>query len=98
MDAQTFAELVKPKNLSDRETLYTNVVLDEVRWDLYLFLLSRESEENFFDLTKYIEKLGDVAIFQCIINSLKTAGWKMSMSFGDTALFIYKEDKPKNCW
>ena len=98
MDEETFFECVKPKNLKDRESLYQKVVLDEMRWDLYLFLLSRESEEEYFDLSKYIEKVGDVEVFQCVINSLEIVGWKTCLSFGDTGLFIYKTEKPKNCW
>ena len=98
MDAETFLECVKPKNLKDRQNLYQKVVLDEMRWDLYLFLLSRESEEDYFDLTKYIEKVGDPDVFQAVINALEIVGWKTSLSFGDTGLFIYKGEKPKNCW
>lgn len=98
MDAETFAECVKSKNLKDRETLYQKVVLDEMRWDLYLFLLSRESEEDYFDISKYIEKVGNPDIFQVVIDSLESAGWKTSLSFGNTGLFIYKTEKPKNCW
>ena len=55
MDFESFLECIKPKNLKDRESLYQEVVLDEIRSDLYLFLLSRESEEDYFDLSKYIE-------------------------------------------
>ena len=98
MDEETFAECVKPKNLKAREALYQKVVLDEMRWDLYLFLLSRESEENYFDLSKYIEKVGDVEIFRKVINCLESVGWKTALSFGDTGLFIYRTEKPKNCW
>ena len=98
MDSETFLECIKPKNLNDRETLYEKVVLDEIRWDLYLFLLSRESEEDYFDLSKYIEKVGDVEILQSVINNIESVGWKTTLSFGDTGLFIYKTEKPKNCW
>jgi hypothetical protein len=98
MDSETFLECIKPKNLKDRETLYEKVVLDEIRWDLYLFLLSRDSEEDYFDLSKYIEKVGDVEILQSVINNLESVGWKTSLSFGDTGLFIYTSEKPKNCW
>jgi hypothetical protein len=98
MDAETFFECVKPKNLKDRQTLYQKVVLDEMRWDIYLFLLSRESEEDYFDISKYIEKIGDVDVCQSVINSLETVGWKTALSFGDTGLFIYSGEKPKNCW
>jgi hypothetical protein len=55
MDFESFLECIKAKNLKDRESLYQEVVLDEIRSDLYLFLLSRESEEDYFDLSKYIE-------------------------------------------
>jgi hypothetical protein len=98
MDEETFTECIKPKNLKNRESLYQKVVLDEMRWDLYLFLLSRDSEENYFDLSKYIEKVGDVEVFRADMNILENAGWKTALSFGDTGLFIYKGEKPKNCW
>ena len=98
MDEETFVECVKLKNLKSRDSLYQKVVLDETRWDIYLFLLSRESEEDYFDLSKYIEKVGDVEVFRGMMNVLQKVGWKTSLSFGDTGLFIYTGEKPKNCW
>ena len=98
MDAVTFENSVSPKNLKTRGALYIEVVLDEIRWEIYTFLLSRESQTNDFDLTKYITKVGDIDHIKPIFESLRKVGWNCDLSYGDTSLFIYRGEKPKNCW
>lgn len=97
MDGETFENSIKSLG-SNREDLFRETILDDVRWEIYLFLLSRETEEDYFDLTKYIEKIGDSDYIKPIFNSLRKSGWKCDLSYGDTAVFIYKGEKPKSCW
>lgn len=98
MDLPTFETSVSPKNLKGRNELYIEIVLDEIRWEIYVFLLSRESQEMDFDLTKYITKVGDIDHIKPIFESLIKVGWNCDLSYGDTSLFIYKGEKPKRCW
>ena len=98
MDEETFQALARPDNLANREELYRQATLDELRLALYMFLLSRESDEDDFDLTKYIEKLGDSDYLQPVFESLPNLGWKYTVSFGGTALFVYTGEKPSRCW
>jgi hypothetical protein len=97
MDRETFETVVG--NINDnRIELFRKIVLDEIRWDIYMFLLSRNTEDEYFDLTKYIDKLEDIDYIKPVFNSLGKSGWKWELSFGDTALFIFKGEKPVNCW
>ena len=99
MDEQTFIETVMPDVIeANKEELYVDIVLDQLRWDIYEHLVSRESEEEFLDITKYIDKLGDVEAFDSIFECLRLMGWKVDFSFGNTGVFIYLGDKPKSCW
>lgn len=99
MDEQTFISTVMPDIIeATRDELYVDIVLDQLRWDIYEHLVSRESEESFLDLTKYIEKLGDVEALDSVFECLRLMGWKVDLSFGNTGVFIYLGDKPKSCW
>jgi hypothetical protein len=33
-----------------------------------------------------------------VILELQQKGWKCQLSFGGTGLFVYANEKPKNCW
>ena len=98
MDEETFQTLADPDNVANREELYRHATLDELRLGLYMFLISRESDEDDFDLTKYIEKLGDSDYLRPVFDSLTYLGWKHTVSFGGTALFVYIGEKPSRCW
>lgn len=98
MDEDTFQTLITQSNISNKEALFRATILDELRLNIYTFLISRETEEDDFDLTKYIEKLGDILYIDPVLNALKAAGWKYTISFGDTALFVYTGDRPARCW
>ena len=99
MDEQTFIETVIPKTIEEnKEELFIDTVLDQLRWDIYEHLISRESEQEYLSLDKYIEKIGDIEQLECIFETLRLLGWKVDLSFGNTGVFIYLGDKPKCCW
>ena len=73
------------------------MALSKLRDEIFMFLISRENESDYFDLNSVnhisLDMVSDIR------TELKEAGWKTELSFGDTGLFIYStETKPPNCW
>jgi hypothetical protein len=94
MDSDTFITSISIKNQEKFSQLNINRICQELRKEIYNFLISRKSEEEFFDINLY--KKYDV--LEIIYKELEKAGWKYDTSYGDTCLFIFKENKPRNCW
>ena len=73
--------------------------------DIYLFLITRDSENDYYDLDAFsikyferdIKKVQELMID--VIAQLDNLGWKCKYSFNDTGLFIYStETQPPSCW
>jgi hypothetical protein len=74
-----------------------------LRQQLYLHMLERK-ENDFFDINRFNkahvnnEKLCE-EIFSVVVAELEALGWKYTISFGGTGLFIYSsENKPVSAW
>jgi hypothetical protein len=78
---------------------YSTSILNE---RIVKFLLFREDETEFFDLTPYLrdktfnEYLDSVLI--SVKDEIESLGYKTSFGYGKTGLFIYKNDPPENAW
>jgi len=73
-----------------------------LRREIYEHVISHK-EDEYFSLdtfsSKFNMKLEDIKEqISCVVEELKNINWKCSYSYGETALFIYREEKPKNCW
>ena len=94
MDSDTFINLI-----TNNQEIFVKLNLQrlckELRQNIYIFLISRKSEEDFFDITRHTK---DSECLEIIYKELEIAGWKHRLSYGDTGLFIYRENVPKNCW
>lgn len=73
--------------------------------EIYDLLVSRESENEYYDLDSFtvrhldrnIKKMHD--IMNIVIDELQKLGWTCKYSFNDTGLFIYSTEKPPpSCW
>ena len=81
-----------------------NRLLGVLRNDIYEHLLWND-DNNFFDLDKFckehlkrdtemLEKMKDI-----IIDELNKLNWNCKLSYGGTALFIYRTtEAPSSCW
>lgn len=81
---------------------YRDRVLCYLRRDLYEHIL-RSKEDEYFDLDRFnATHLIDLTITIELVNVVSTElmklGWNCALSYGNTALFIYSGEKPKNCW
>jgi hypothetical protein len=99
-----FPSLMTP----DRAHLFRDLVEQRLscylRRDIYEFVTSRASENEYFDLDKFsVERGKNITlvreIAKKIILELQKLGWKCKTSFGCTGLFIYStENPPPNCF
>ena len=69
------------------------LVEEEFRKSVYKFMLLRKDYTEYYDVSKV-----DTELLQKIRDDLEKCGWTTALSYGDTGLFIYKGEKPKNCW
>ena len=91
MDSETFIALVKHEE--NFKTLYMKNRIESFRKDVFDFLLSRKTENEYFVIQDKTE--GEL---KQICNELSEAGWKTTLSYGDTGLFVYRNKTPDNCW
>ena len=92
MDKTEFKLLLTSTEISQ---LRERKVSNDLRLCIYNFLVMRASENEFFDLTTYAK---ETRIVKEMIDDLESMGWKIKMSYGDTALFIFKGEVPRACW
>ena len=85
---------------ADIESLQTKFLTSIVLDRIVKFVLFREDESEFFDLTPYIreykEKMDPVIDHIC--SEIEKLNYKTELGYGKTAIFIYKSDVPENCW
>lgn len=86
---------------------YITILLKRVRADISNFILTRGSGyENFFDLSPYHRltknlKTGEhimKTIIDTICGEINETGFLTKLGYGNTAIFIYKGEVPRNCW
>ncbi len=97
MNELDFKTLANASNFESFPSLLFERQLSRLRQDIFEFLLSRKSEDDYIDLTD-IKKLNSQKVFEKVFQELTEMGWKFALGFGETGLFIYKENKPITCW
>ena len=84
----------------DIKQLQTKFLVSIIMERIVKFLLFRDDEGDFFDLTPYLreykEKMEPVITRIC--SDIENLDYKTVLSYGKTALFIYKNEVPENCW
>ena len=95
-------ELYHVNNKNNFHKIWEKSVEYKLRNNILEFLLSRESEDDYYDLDKQILIYGEKLvsrIIPIIISELENLKWKTKLSFGNTGLFIYStSEPPKTCW
>jgi len=72
------------------------------RRDLYEHITSKE-EKDYYELDRFNKKrLNDVKLMEKMTGEvreeLEKLGWKTETSFGHTGLFIFRDERPPNCF
>lgn len=103
MDTDTFKTMCKNHVTSEN---YILTKLEDLRMDIWKFMCERnykfdnedilDVNREYFDITNYVNAIGNEV--EIVINELREAGWKVEKSYGESAIFIFKGDKPENCY
>ena len=79
-----------------RKVYNAKYLLEKLRLEIYTFMLSRESEDDYYNFFNKTD--AEKELIPQICTELENVGWKWKLGFGDSALFIYKNDVPVTCW
>ncbi len=101
MDA--FPPELNPENKENFSSMYDRYWKRCIRDEIYKKMISGD-ESDFFDYDCFARKnylnIASVrTLVYEVIDELKSLGWKIKTSYGDTALFIYStETLPRGAW
>lgn len=105
MNKTEFQNILKTPE-SDFENIFKDTLLRKIREDVASFFITRDSYENFFDITSYIRQTRSIKngasiiedIVKTLCSEINETGFETRLSYGNTAIFIFKGDVPPNCW
>jgi hypothetical protein len=85
---------------SDINTLQTKFLTSILMERLVKFLLFRDDETAFFDLTPYLREFKEKMdpVIDQIRSNIEMLNYKTGLGYGKSALFMYKTDLPENLW
>ena len=90
---------------SDPTTQKTEFITSAIRSEILAHQSLASDESDFFDLTPIIRRYGKIitqqtlkGILDQIIQEIVSVGFKVRLSFGDTAMFIFLDEPPTNCY
>lgn len=96
-----FPDSLDVKNKNKFPTISYNRWKSYLRRELFEHIISH-TEEEYFSLDRFNQRVDNMELVQRaikeLIPELEQLGWKCILSFGETGLFIYSEEKPANCW
>jgi hypothetical protein len=99
---KSFPETIHRDKKSDFKKINYERLIQLFRQLVYEHIIISD-EENYVELDKFASthKVSDEdfgKIVETIRDELHELKWKTEVTFGDTALFIYSDKKPKTCW
>ncbi len=106
---RNFLEKISPKNKNSFLEFKRERLGCYLRQHVHENIISRKSESDYICLDIFVSKLNsntgmsveisDVSdIIPKICKELQDLGWKTALSFGNTGLFIYENERPNNCF
>ena len=102
---ETLPESLNVKNKDLFNSYNDNRIRKMINNEIFIFLISRDSENEYYDLDNFcirhldrnIKKMHE--IMSIVTNELIALGWNCKYSYNDTGLFIYSTDTPPpSCW
>ena len=104
IDIRNKTIVMQPYKSNFEEFNYERII-QLLRKEIYIHLVSRKDENDYFDTEifckryNYSDKENFSKILKIVLDEITVIGWKTQLSFGDTGLFIYStEEKPSSCW
>uniref|UniRef100_A0A6C0KQG9 Uncharacterized protein n=1 Tax=viral metagenome TaxID=1070528 RepID=A0A6C0KQG9_9ZZZZ len=101
MEKDTFilsAKQIFSASKDDLNHILFQVSLKMFREQILNHLISRRNEDDYFNLDPFSRNTHFRDILETVRQDLNSSGWKTELSFNDTGLFIFKNEKPKTCW
>lgn len=100
---KSFPNNLIPAEASTFRKIWRAKMMRKLREEIYLMMISRKTFNEYYALDGFskrnkLEMSMVQKMVKLIIPKLKKLGWKCQLSFGDTGLFIYGEEKPTNLW
>lgn len=98
-----FPSRLIPANKGDFEQYRYDRNLSYLRRDIFESII-RGDENSYFELDRFAKsrslKKGEIEKMRVtIMEELRAKGWKCTLSYGDTGLFIYStEESPPSCY
>lgn len=99
-----FPKNLKPENRQVFKAVLKRRVKKDLIKDIFMHIISSQDEKEYYSLDSFLEKYPILTkeekytIINSIRDDLTKLEWKTSLSYGDTALFIYKDTPPSNCY
>ena len=94
---------------STNEAQVTHRLKEYMRVFVYEHVISHE-EKEYFSLDEFSRKITETTgmakpdsallrrVAEEVEKEVRTMGWKTAFCFGHTGLFIYRNERPPNCW
>ncbi len=83
---------------SNFQEYFIDKICDIISDKIYIFILKRDSEDEYFDLDCLLQynlsPMERKTILDKLITSLNNLNWKTGLCFSDTGLFIYSDITP----
>lgn len=84
MESNNFVDNIHLDKLQSFPVKYTEYLINKLRQDVYIFMISRKSEEDCFDLSEY-----DDNVLELLYKDLKAAKWNYTLGSYKN-IYIYK--------
>lgn len=99
---EEFPRALDVSNLAGFEDVLFTEHLKILRKKLFRHIL-RRNESDFFDIDafdrKYVKSPNKTKkMIETVIGELNSLGWKTFLGFGETGLYVYKDQKPLNAY
>ena len=83
-------------------SMYEKKCLGTLRKNIYNHMI-KSTEKDYFDIDVFnistgISKEITTKLLIIVLPELEMLGWKCKLAYGDTGLFIYKDELPSTCW
>jgi hypothetical protein len=88
MESNNFIDNIHLDKLQSFPVKYAEYLINKLRQDVYIFMISRKSEEEFFDLSDYDDNVLE-SVLELLYKDLKAAKWNYTLGSYKN-IYIYK--------
>lgn len=99
MTMDAFPSTLTPQGAKVFPVILEKYILRSIREEVYVHVLEN-NRSSYYDLSahKFCTHPSFKKLVRQVMTELEVFGWKTTLSYGETALFVYTGDMPENCW